>query len=191
MPATTPAPRPLLLLFPFLLLAGCGPTAGEPEPPVLRPVSGVVTLDGKPLEKAVVTFLNADERGTPSLGETDATGAFRLKYAGAEGTAAGPYRVAVSYLMGTKGQLFGIAERSTMSPTRELNTAKELLPPRYSDLGRTTLKADVLEAGGTFAFDLQGPLLDPPTPSDPADAPAEPPAPADAPVPAEPPTASP
>jgi hypothetical protein len=147
------------------LLAGCGPEHAISDPPVLEPVEGVVTLNGEPLVGAVVTFLNLDERGTLTVGETDSEGFFKLQYLGAKGTAAGPYRVAVSYLMSTAGDVIGLARRSTNSPTAELNTAKELLPPRYSELGRTTLKADVPIGGGSFRFELEGALLDPPQPT--------------------------
>lgn len=147
------------------LVVGCTAESPNPERPNLQPVTGVVTLDGKPLVGAVVTFLNLDEHGTLTVGETDAEGAYRLTYLGAAGTAPGPYRVAVSYLMGTEGQVIGLARRSTLAPTAELNSAKELLPPKYSDLGRTELKATVPGGGGTFPFKLEGPLLDPPAPA--------------------------
>lgn len=154
-----------LLLLIVAIVVGCSSDVQNPARPVLEPVSGVVTLDGKPLAGAVVTFLNLDERGTLTVGETDAEGTYRLSYLGTPGTAAGPYRVAVSYLMGTEGQVIGLARRSTTSPTEELNSAKELLPPQFSDLGRSTLKVTVPPGGGTFPFDLKGPLLDPPHPA--------------------------
>lgn len=163
--------RTCLWLAP-LWLAGCQP---QPDPsaadrPVLEPVTGVVTLDGKPLAGAVVTFLNQDEHGTLTVGETDENGAYRLKYLGAEGTTAGPYRVAVSYLMSADGEVIGLARRSTNSPTAEVNSATELLPPRYSDLGRSTMKAEVPLGGGSFSFELEGPLLDPPPTAKPDEA---------------------
>ncbi|WP_406694025.1 carboxypeptidase-like regulatory domain-containing protein [Singulisphaera sp. Ch08] len=169
-PATSFRISALLVL---VVVAGCSNTeVDRSERPVLEPVSGVVTLDGKPLAGAVVTFLNLDEQGTLTVGETDSEGAYRLSYLGAAGTATGPYRVAVSYLMGTEGQVIGLAQRSTIAPTAEVNTAKELLPPRYSDLGRTTLRATVPRGGSTFVFALEGPLLDPPAPTEADAAPA-------------------
>lgn len=52
-------------------LAGCVDNSG------LAPVTGVITLDGKPLEKAGVMF-HPDAGGVPAAGETDADGKFTL-----------------------------------------------------------------------------------------------------------------
>jgi hypothetical protein len=55
------------------LAGGCG--RGGPE---LVPVRGTVTLDGKPVEGASVTFI-PQFPGQPALGSTDARGKFTLK----------------------------------------------------------------------------------------------------------------
>lgn len=55
-----------------LAVVGCGPSG-----PVLTPVNGVVTLEGEPLEGAVVLF-QPEEGGKPATGLTDAAGAFTL-----------------------------------------------------------------------------------------------------------------
>lgn len=44
----------------------------------VAPVSGVVTLDGQPLERASVFF--QPEKGRPSFGVTDASGNYSLNY---------------------------------------------------------------------------------------------------------------
>ncbi len=71
---------PLALLFPCLL-PGCG---GELK---VAPVSGTVTLDGQPLERASVLF-QPEGGGRPSFGVTDGNGYYTLSYsmheAGAE-----------------------------------------------------------------------------------------------------------
>ncbi|RMG00676.1 MAG: carboxypeptidase regulatory-like domain-containing protein [Planctomycetota bacterium] len=56
-----------------LFLAGCGKKG-----PQLTPVEGVVTLDGQPLEGAMVLF-EPQEGGRPATGLTDAQGHFTLK----------------------------------------------------------------------------------------------------------------
>ncbi len=55
----------------LLVIVGCGDNDG------LVPVSGKVTLDGKPLADAAVGFF-ADAGGTPAVGTTDAQGNFTL-----------------------------------------------------------------------------------------------------------------
>lgn len=59
-----------------LAIAGCG---GEMK---VAPVSGTVTLDGEPLERASVLFL--PEKGRPSFGVTDEYGIYHLAYSRAE-----------------------------------------------------------------------------------------------------------
>lgn len=65
----------------WTVLPGCGGNDVE-----LVPVSGTVTLDGKPLEGATVTFQPiSDEREAPtSFGKTDEQGHFTLTTAGDE-----------------------------------------------------------------------------------------------------------
>jgi hypothetical protein len=69
-----------------LALSGCGPS--------YVPVNGVVTMDGKPVEGATVTFITED--GTQSAsGQTDASGNFSLTAGGKEGVLPGTYKVMV------------------------------------------------------------------------------------------------
>jgi hypothetical protein len=56
------------------LLPGCG--SGGPE---LTGVKGVVTLDGKPVNRAIVTFV-PEGGGSPSYGQTDAQGRYELMF---------------------------------------------------------------------------------------------------------------
>ncbi len=72
--------------------AGCG----AQRSPV--PVSGTVTLDGKPVEGAVVWFHPAgdDKDGRVATGMTDKAGTFRLKTGDAVGVRPGEYRVVIT-----------------------------------------------------------------------------------------------
>lgn len=144
------------------LLAGCsGESATDPSKFV--PVSGTVTVGGEPLVGAVVTFLQTDEMGTTGNGETDENGTFTMSAMMQRGLAPGRYQVGISYLMPPSGKPVGLSARSSLAPVADLAVAEELVPPRYSDLGQTELVVTVPEEGGTFDFDLEGPLLDPPT----------------------------
>jgi hypothetical protein len=79
----------LLLLF----LAGCG-TKG------FAPVSGTVTLDGKPLPNASVNFqpLDSKQSGQGSAGKTDADGHYSLRVVvdNKAGAVVGKHRVSIS-----------------------------------------------------------------------------------------------
>ena len=132
------------------LLSGCqGGSDALPPEPVLYPVTGKVTVQGKPLAQAVVTFLQVDEKGTTSVGETDDEGNFDLAYGGVPGAAAAKYKVAISYIMGTDGTVYGLGPRSGLAKPYGLITGKELLLPEWSNLGKTTQRVEVPERGGT------------------------------------------
>lgn len=144
---------------------GCSPgDSGLPPEPVLQPVRGKVSVQGQPLAHAVVTFLQTDEKGTTAVGETDEDGEYVLSYAGRPGAAAADYKVAVSYIQGSDGTVYGLGPRSALAKPYGFFNAKELLAPEWSDLGRTTKKARIGEGGGFFDFDVQEPLLAPPEP---------------------------
>lgn len=72
-----------------VLVVGCGGPAN------VGVVSGVVTLDGQPLEDARVTF--QPREGSPSAGVTDAAGRYELRYTRSlMGAAVGEHEVSIS-----------------------------------------------------------------------------------------------
>lgn len=73
----------------FLVLSGCG--SGES----LIAVSGNVTLDGKPVEGATISFVTEDGKLTFS-GSSDASGNFSLQTGDKIGAPAGSYKVLVT-----------------------------------------------------------------------------------------------
>lgn len=149
------------------VLAGCSPSgSGDDAPgfefPRTVPVGGVVTVKGKPVAGLVVTFL---AQSGPSLGagETDEEGRYEVYSMGQPGIPAGTYKVAVSYLLSAEGVPQGLGPRSSLVPTRGMASAKEQLPPLYSDLGRTAYRAQVGAEGGHFDFDIPVDLPAPPS----------------------------
>ncbi|HUP79792.1 MAG TPA: carboxypeptidase-like regulatory domain-containing protein [Pirellula sp.] len=84
----------------------------------VAPVSGTVTLDGKPLERASVLF-QPKAGGRPSNGVTDKNGFYRLGYS-----------------MNEEGAEVGscIVKVSTALPSEQEGSkrAKELVPTRYA-----------------------------------------------------------
>jgi hypothetical protein len=106
----------------------------------VAPVSGVVTLDGKPLDRASVVF-KPEAGGRPSFGVTDEQGRFTLAYSMDEdGAEVGSATVTVS----TKLQAEGAAENAPRGAER--------VPVRYAKKPlRVTVeaKANQMELGLT------------------------------------------
>jgi len=89
---------------------GCGRTSSDH--PELGEVTGTVTLDGKELANADVTFL--PEQGRGSSGVTDTSGSYSLRYTGTErGAIVGKHSVRIT----------------TAIPTD--TSTRELLPDKY------------------------------------------------------------
>jgi hypothetical protein len=136
------------MLMCLLILAGC---ETGPKPPALVPVTGKVELDGRPLAKAVVTFLPTGM--TPGVGSeatTNDAGEYKLRFRrGGDGAAVGTYKVTISKRLMPDGSepVFDKNSDPATSP------ARESLPPRYNAV--STLTATVPEGGGTSDFSLQ------------------------------------
>ena len=121
-----------------LLTVGCG----DSGPPVV-PVSGKVTLDGKPLSGASVTFVPAGEAAGTFGGSatTDGEGAYTLlNTKGAKGVSPGDYRVTVS-----KAELKNpaLAESGGISES----DLKQVVPLPYTKADATPLKFSVDASG--------------------------------------------
>ncbi|OJW20670.1 MAG: hypothetical protein BGO49_03585 [Planctomycetales bacterium 71-10] len=129
---------------------GCGGGAIDDLP--RRALSGKVTLDGKPMEGGLVTFLPeapGDPGKTTTASAQIADGSFTV--APEVGLVAGKYKVQVSSVKaaprrGAKKQADAPADdQFDVTPT------KESIPARYNS--QTTLTADVTDAGpNEFTF---------------------------------------
>jgi uncharacterized protein (TIGR03067 family) len=98
----------------------------------LVPVEGKVTLNGKPLAKALVEFVPVDKRGQKATGITNDNGEYILKTLGTKrGVLLGKYRVAISKKVG----------------------GKSVLPARYGPGGKGQLDFEV-PSGGTDMADF-------------------------------------
>lgn len=86
---------PVAAVVASVAFVGCGGDKG----PVLYPVSGTVTVDGQPLEKAGVAFQPDESKGNTlglfPAGTTDASGKYELMTAAKNGAPAGHYKVVV------------------------------------------------------------------------------------------------
>lgn len=122
-------------------VTGCGKSDG------LVPVSGTVTLDGSPLEKAVVTFHpQAGAKGNGSGATTDAAGKFTLMSPqGKKGILPGEYAVTVSRRELTPKAEKMVAEMQAQgqAPALTDSDSKEALPLPYTKPETSPLKQSV------------------------------------------------
>ena len=140
--------RFLIVVF-LLSVVGCGQQ--DSKLPPQYPVSGVVTLDGKPLAGAGIMFLpRGDTRGTGAMGMTDEAGRYTLKTDyGGPGTPEGEFAVTISKVVNRDGTPY--------IPNPDVAEAgeRETLPGIYSDSMKTTLSAQVPKGGDTINFELK------------------------------------
>jgi hypothetical protein len=137
------------------VVAGC---SSEKVAPVGE-VDGVVTLDGKPLERARIEFHPNPADGVSGLrstAETDHEGRFSLKCDdGRAGAVVAEHRVTVHDLL----QYEGIKAESKHSP--DYGSGELRPPPRarfpdtFSDLGRTPLRKKVKIGKQTIDVELK------------------------------------
>ena len=128
----TPVAATCLFVF---LLAGCGDGRG-----VRVPVSGVVTIDGKPLAFGQIMFTpyTEDANNRPGGGSLESDGSYRVSaYTAYDGLPPGRYRVAIT---GTE-YISDTAQRWHS-------------PQKYSQLDTSGLTAEIEESTDSLNFDL-------------------------------------
>lgn len=127
-----------LLLASITLTFGCG--ADNSDAPQIAAVKGWVTLDGKPVKSAMVTF--QPEKGRPSIGHTDFEGQFELNYiADKKGAIIGPHKVRIS-----THKVEEIVESD------ERHEVPEIIPAEYN--ARSHLTANVEKGINEINFEL-------------------------------------
>lgn len=120
----------------LIAISGCGVAKDQPE---LGKVTGVVTLDGKPLADAIVEF--RPEQGRPSSGLTDDEGHYSLVYLGdTQGALIGTHSVRIS------------TERYATQPDGSTMPVPEKVPAKYHRLSE--LKEAVKSGKNQFNFEL-------------------------------------
>jgi hypothetical protein len=143
--------RSIVPAFAFIVgLAGCGGPAFKTVP--LERVGGVVTFDGKPLEKAVVVFESPD--GSFSYGLTDSRGRYDLYFdSKTRGVTHGEKIVRIA----TNRRLKGLNANDEGGPQDRAGGAipkqlAERIPEQYN--ARSTLVVRIDSKSRTFDFDL-------------------------------------
>lgn len=82
-------------------LIGCNRNTNAPT----FPVSGTVTLDGKPVEGAAVSFISLDPKNRPAAASTDKDGKYSLTtFVANDGAMAGDYQVSVTKFWSEAGK---------------------------------------------------------------------------------------
>lgn len=133
--------RFLSLLLATLLLTGCGGSN-------LQPLTGTVTLDGKPLADAAISFIPV-EGGRPASGNSDADGKFTIaSYTAGDGLPPGSYKVTIVKINTKKQAQAAVSEEGDQTPENAAMGAMEqgvsfLTPVKYSSPLTTDLVVDV------------------------------------------------
>lgn len=136
----------------LLAIAGCGrQDSGVKVPEELAPVTGLVTMDGKPLSGASILFTpGPDTHGQGAYGVTDADGKYELThYSNKKGIPPGRYLVVITKYTLADGS--PIPQGQTAADAN----ASESIPAAYSDANSTQLSAEVPSGGKTFDFELK------------------------------------
>ena len=113
-----------------LILLGCG---GGPDLPPVAGVSGVVTIDGKPLPRGTIQFVPDESKGTAgatAVGTIGPEGRYTLQTAGVDGAIVGFHKVGVYALEKEP-------EDETAPPP------PPLIPPKYFKADTSELTAEV------------------------------------------------
>jgi hypothetical protein len=117
-----------------------------------RPVKtfGLVTLDGKPVDGATVTFHPGAEKGRAATGLTDGEGVFQLQtFAEADGALPGEYKVTVMKTESVAAPASASGPEQMMKTMFKRSTKKQLslLPREYADIAKTPLRVHVPHEG--------------------------------------------
>jgi hypothetical protein len=133
------------------VLVGCGD-------PQLYPVTGEVTLGGKPHDRLLVYFHPIDREPstfTVGVGETSKDGVLALRSTAGDGLAAGKYRVSFAcyVIQGSSNQTIGL-DGDKPDDDRKLVT-QDIVPPPYGSAEDSPVEFEVRSSGeNSFSFDI-------------------------------------
>ena len=136
-----------------LIFAGCNDSK-------IGAVSGVVLIDGEPVEMASISF--HPDSGRASVGRTNDKGEYVLNYTrGKKGALIGNHKITIStrYVAETnyspiKDDQEGPVEKSGADLIRSKGR-KEMVPEKYRDPDKTVLSRVVEPGSNKFDFDLE------------------------------------
>lgn len=156
-------PRTLILgIVSFCSFIGCGESSTDTRP--RYPASGTVTLEGAPVDGAVVAFVLQEGSGT-AVAMTDDLGKFQLNLPpGKNGIPAGKYKITVRK---TSSSAPTVKEPTTFEEMEKQHKAgitaapppppKQGVPTRYGDPETSNLTEEVFPEGkNEFTIQLKG-----------------------------------
>ncbi|MDR3110281.1 MAG: hypothetical protein LBU65_11445 [Planctomycetaceae bacterium] len=147
----------VLFSFVFVLtcLVGCGKSTGVKT----EYVSGVITLDGNPVQKGTkVRFIPVTEgKGEPAGGFTDEKGVYTLSSVNGDpekGALEGEYKIVVS-----RAETTFFEENDPKAPKNDLgervtSVSKEVMPKIYTDVKTTPLTYTVVKGKQTHDIEV-------------------------------------
>ncbi|MBM3971375.1 MAG: carboxypeptidase regulatory-like domain-containing protein [Planctomycetes bacterium] len=145
-----------LFAFSTLFLAGCSDgLSPPPNLPSTVKVTGTATLDGKPLEGAVIRFAPISDKGFHGAsGVTDASGKYELvtdigNGQSRPGVIPGEYTIHVSRMVKPDGSL---VPANSKEPPMMLG-ARDTIPLKYVT-GKVNFRYTVAPEGGSFDLKL-------------------------------------
>jgi hypothetical protein len=111
-------------------------------------VQGVVTLDGVPVEGAMVTFLPEGASGRTAHGYTGAGGVFQLAtLKPADGAQPGTYKVIVQYQEGVETSpatnMRSVFQEIDKARSQKPRPPRYVIPAKYTDPGQSDLRQTV------------------------------------------------
>jgi hypothetical protein len=111
----------------LVMTLGCGDSG-----PTLASVDGLVTVDGKPLPLASLTFV--PESGSPSYGQTDKEGKYTLMFTDTKyGAMLGKHEVKIEVTKLSKGEI-----EEMKAQGMEVSSSDLALPKQYKKPGALT-----------------------------------------------------
>lgn len=138
-----------MFMVAFVFICGCGT-------PPFQPISGMVTLDGKPLPHCKVGFFpdvtefKPDTHGF-AFGMSNEKGEYEAQHPkGDKGIYAGKYKVFFEAWVDKKGNPISPESKPSEVP----GGVKNCVPAKYESPETTPITASVGSGGGKFNFDL-------------------------------------
>ena len=137
----------------LLTFLGCGQDDGIGQ---RYPSSGVVMYKGNPVSKGTVTFVPEAGVGRVASGELAEDGSFTLTtHVRGDGALVGKYRVTVLALEQDRSKVPKVGPGMPQLDRKHKATAKNLVPPKYSNPTTTTLREEVKAQTNRYELKLE------------------------------------
>lgn len=144
----------------LVTMLGCGPTSDNPP---TYPVTGTLTLAGKPVAGADIVFVPSTPEAKAAFGKSDAQGKYTLTtFAAGDGAVSGTYKVKVTKWDGleppaeTKVYVDAETESEQYNPgtVDVVRPPKNVLPAKYANENNSGLTHTVATTATTFDIAL-------------------------------------